>query len=66
MMRMERWLAGGAVARDLTSGIGMTDSDTPVLPPGYRLIARDSVGSTTISPRELVAHGTPTGAVVGR
>jgi BirA family biotin operon repressor/biotin-[acetyl-CoA-carboxylase] ligase len=42
----------------------MTDPETPVLPPGYRLIARDEVGSTNDIARELIAHGAPAGAVV--
>jgi BirA family biotin operon repressor/biotin-[acetyl-CoA-carboxylase] ligase len=36
----------------------------PALPPGYRLIARDSVGSTNDIARELIAAGAAAGAVV--
>lgn len=36
----------------------------PALPPGYRLIERDSVGSTNDEARALVASGAPAGIVV--
>ena len=42
----------------------MNDSDLPILPPGYRLIARDVVGSTNDEARDLVAAGVSQGAVV--
>lgn len=42
----------------------MTEPDLPSLPPGYRLIARESVGSTNDVARELIAAGAAAGAVV--
>lgn len=42
----------------------MSDSAPPALPPGFRLIARDSVGSTNDVARELIAAGAAAGAVV--
>ncbi len=42
----------------------MNDPDTPILPPGYRLIARDEVGSTNDEARALVAAGVQHGTVV--
>jgi BirA family biotin operon repressor/biotin-[acetyl-CoA-carboxylase] ligase len=42
----------------------MADPDLPVLPPGYRLIARDEVGSTNDEARALIAAGAPAGCVV--
>jgi BirA family biotin operon repressor/biotin-[acetyl-CoA-carboxylase] ligase len=42
----------------------MNDPDLPVLPPGYRLIARDEVGSTNDEARDLIAAGVRQGAVV--
>lgn len=42
----------------------MTEPGLPALPPGYRLIARDSVGSTNDIARDLIAAGAPPGAVV--
>jgi BirA family biotin operon repressor/biotin-[acetyl-CoA-carboxylase] ligase len=42
----------------------MNDSDLPVLPPGYRLIAREEVGSTNDEARDLIAAGVSHGAVV--
>lgn len=42
----------------------MTDDDFPTLPPGYRLIARDEVGSTNDEASALIAAGAAPGAVV--
>jgi BirA family biotin operon repressor/biotin-[acetyl-CoA-carboxylase] ligase len=42
----------------------VSDSDPPILPPGYRLIAHDVVGSTNEEARALVAAGVNSGAVV--
>jgi BirA family biotin operon repressor/biotin-[acetyl-CoA-carboxylase] ligase len=42
----------------------MNQSDIPILPPGYRLIARDEVGSTNDEGRALIAAGVAQGAVV--
>jgi len=42
----------------------MIQSDIPILPPGYRLIARDEVGSTNDEGRALIAAGVAQGAVV--
>jgi BirA family biotin operon repressor/biotin-[acetyl-CoA-carboxylase] ligase len=42
----------------------MTTHDIPLLPPGYRLIAREAVGSTNEDARALVAAGAGHGAVV--
>jgi BirA family biotin operon repressor/biotin-[acetyl-CoA-carboxylase] ligase len=42
----------------------MTDPEFPILPPGYRLIARDEVGSTNDEARALIAAGAAHGAVV--
>lgn len=42
----------------------MTDFDPPILPPGYRLIARDVVGSTNEEARALIAAGVGAGAVI--
>jgi BirA family biotin operon repressor/biotin-[acetyl-CoA-carboxylase] ligase len=42
----------------------MPDSEFPVLPPDYRLIARESVGSTNDEARALIAAGAASGAVV--
>ena len=42
----------------------MNDPDLPILPPGYRLIARDEVGSTNDEARALVAAGAGPGTVV--
>jgi BirA family biotin operon repressor/biotin-[acetyl-CoA-carboxylase] ligase len=42
----------------------MADHDFPVLPPGYRLIAREAVGSTNDEARALIAAGAAKGAVV--
>jgi BirA family biotin operon repressor/biotin-[acetyl-CoA-carboxylase] ligase len=42
----------------------MNDTDLPVLPPGYRLIAREEVGSTNDEARDLIAAGVRQGAVV--
>jgi BirA family biotin operon repressor/biotin-[acetyl-CoA-carboxylase] ligase len=42
----------------------MNDRDLPILPPGYRLIARDVVGSTNDEARALIAAGAAKGAVV--
>ncbi len=42
----------------------MNESDLPILPPGYRLIARDVVGSTNDEARDLVAAGVAAGAVI--
>ena len=42
----------------------MTESDLPILPPGYRLIAREAVGSTNEEARALVAAGVTQGTVV--
>jgi BirA family biotin operon repressor/biotin-[acetyl-CoA-carboxylase] ligase len=42
----------------------MNDPAQPALPPGFRLIARDSVGSTNDVARELIAAGAAAGAVV--
>ncbi len=40
------------------------NDDFPTLPPGYRLIARDEVGSTNDEARALIAAGAGAGAVV--
>ena len=42
----------------------MSDPDLPILPPGYRLIARDVVGSTNDEARNLVAAGIAQGTVI--
>lgn len=42
----------------------MNDPDLPVLPPGYRLITREEVGSTNDEARALIAAGAAQGAVV--
>ncbi len=42
----------------------MNDTDLPILPPGYRLIAREEVGSTNDEARSLVAAGVAAGTVV--
>jgi BirA family biotin operon repressor/biotin-[acetyl-CoA-carboxylase] ligase len=42
----------------------MTDPDFPILPPGYRLIAREEVGSTNDEARALIAAGAANGAVI--
>ena len=42
----------------------MNDSDLPILPPGYRLIAREAVGSTNDEARDLIAAGAAPGAVI--
>lgn len=42
----------------------MVDHDLPILPPGYRLIARDTVASTNDEARALIAAGAAQGAVV--
>jgi BirA family biotin operon repressor/biotin-[acetyl-CoA-carboxylase] ligase len=42
----------------------MNDPDIPILPPGYRLIAREDVGSTNDEARALIAAGAAAGAVV--
>ncbi len=42
----------------------MSDTDLPILPPGYRLIAREDVGSTNDEARALVAAGVAAGTVV--
>jgi BirA family biotin operon repressor/biotin-[acetyl-CoA-carboxylase] ligase len=42
----------------------MNAADYPALPPGYRLIARDEVGSTNDEARALIAAGAAAGAVV--
>jgi BirA family biotin operon repressor/biotin-[acetyl-CoA-carboxylase] ligase len=42
----------------------MTEPPMPALPPGYRLFARESVGSTNDEARDLVAAGVSAGAVV--
>ena len=42
----------------------MNDSDLPILPPGYRLIAREAVGSTNDEARDLIAAGAAQGAVI--
>jgi BirA family biotin operon repressor/biotin-[acetyl-CoA-carboxylase] ligase len=42
----------------------VNESDFPILPPGYRLIARDVVGSTNDEARALIAAGAAQGAVV--
>jgi BirA family biotin operon repressor/biotin-[acetyl-CoA-carboxylase] ligase len=42
----------------------VTESDLPILPPGYRLIAREEVGSTNDEARALVAAGVGHGTVV--
>jgi BirA family biotin operon repressor/biotin-[acetyl-CoA-carboxylase] ligase len=42
----------------------MVERDLPILPPGYRLIARDVVGSTNDEARALIAAGAAQGAVV--
>jgi BirA family biotin operon repressor/biotin-[acetyl-CoA-carboxylase] ligase len=49
---------------DIASAHSVNDSDLPILPPGYRLIARDVVGSTNDEARELIAAGASQGAVV--
>jgi BirA family biotin operon repressor/biotin-[acetyl-CoA-carboxylase] ligase len=42
----------------------VNDSDLPILPPGYRLIAREAVGSTNDEARDLIAAGAAQGAVI--
>jgi BirA family biotin operon repressor/biotin-[acetyl-CoA-carboxylase] ligase len=42
----------------------VSDPDLPILPPGYRLIARDIVGSTNDEARNLVAAGVAPGTVI--
>lgn len=42
----------------------MTETSLPVLPPGYRLFAREAVGSTNDEARNLVTAGVSAGAVV--
>jgi BirA family biotin operon repressor/biotin-[acetyl-CoA-carboxylase] ligase len=42
----------------------MPEQDIPILPPGYRLITRDVVGSTNDEARALIAAGAKQGAVV--
>jgi BirA family biotin operon repressor/biotin-[acetyl-CoA-carboxylase] ligase len=42
----------------------VNESDLPILPPGYRLIAHDVVGSTNDEARGLVAAGVAQGTVV--
>jgi BirA family biotin operon repressor/biotin-[acetyl-CoA-carboxylase] ligase len=42
----------------------VNDTDLPILPPGYRLIAREEVGSTNDEARSLVAAGVAAGTVV--
>ena len=42
----------------------MSDTAPPALPPGFRLIARDTVGSTNDVARELIAAGAAAGAVI--
>jgi BirA family biotin operon repressor/biotin-[acetyl-CoA-carboxylase] ligase len=42
----------------------MAGRDNPILPPGYRLIAREEVGSTNDEARSLIAAGVSHGAVV--
>src|SRR4051812_11044119 len=42
----------------------MTDSNVLALPPGYRLFARDEVGSTNDEARDLISAGVGSGTVV--
>lgn len=42
----------------------MNEPDLPILPPGYRLIAREEVGSTNDEARALIAAGVTQGTVV--
>jgi len=49
---------------EISSAHRVNESDLPILPPGYRLIARDVVGSTNDEARELIAAGVSQGAVV--
>jgi BirA family biotin operon repressor/biotin-[acetyl-CoA-carboxylase] ligase len=42
----------------------VNESDLPILPPGYRLIAHDVVGSTNDEARSLIAAGVGQGAVI--
>jgi BirA family biotin operon repressor/biotin-[acetyl-CoA-carboxylase] ligase len=42
----------------------MNDPDLPILPPGFRLISRETVGSTNDEARALIAAGAAKGAVI--